>query len=142
MVSEKTETPLVATFMAAVASGLFALLLDLEALAELVSVGSLVCFLLVNAACVWRRYAVPVAGEQSPAPGQSDLSAEGGTYSTGLAAAMEKVRCNSWHSVWMCPPLGDSTCNHHAHFCRKLSTVSFAYLCGKSTVCTFSISVS
>jgi hypothetical protein len=56
-VSERTETPLMATLVAAINSGLFALLLDLEALAELVSVGSLFCFLLVNAACVWRRYA-------------------------------------------------------------------------------------
>lgn len=55
--SERTRTPLVATALTVVTSGVCALLVDLEVLADLVSVGILSCFLLVAAACIWRRYA-------------------------------------------------------------------------------------
>lgn len=89
-----------ATLITALSAGFFALLLDLEALAELVSVGSLVCFLLVNAACVWRRYAwqnVPALSDSTFSGLEDHLklsTAAGGTYSKvadggGLTVAME-----------------------------------------------------
>ena len=66
---ERTGTPILATAVTAVAAGLFALLVDLEALADLVSVGALTVFFLVSLACLWRRYVplgeLPVAA--SPA---------------------------------------------------------------------------
>lgn len=100
VVNERTNTPLTATLVTGLAAGFFALLLDLEVLADLVSVGSLVCFLLVNAACVWRRY----AWVGKPAHPDSTLSrfedhlqghleqpsvASGSGNGGGLAAAME-----------------------------------------------------
>lgn len=98
--NDKTKTPLAATLITGVTAGLFALLLDLEVLADLVSVGSLVCFLLVNAACVWRRYAYQsapehAAGSLSGAADRLDQSVPSGSgfsgmHDTGgLAAAME-----------------------------------------------------
>jgi amino acid transporter len=55
-VHERTATPLLATVITAVTAGLFALLVDLEALADLVSIGALTVFFLVALACLWRRY--------------------------------------------------------------------------------------
>ena len=98
--NDKTKTPLAATLITGVSAGLLALLLDLEILADLVSVGSLVCFLLVNAACVWRRYACQSTPEHSAGslfgaadrldhfvPSGSGFS--GMRDAGGLAAAME-----------------------------------------------------
>lgn len=61
-VDARTQTPLVATALTVVTSGAAALLVDLEALADLVSVGILACFLLVAAATLWRRYAGSPSG--------------------------------------------------------------------------------
>eukprot|EP00892_Ulva_mutabilis_P003914 jgi/Ulvmu1/1895/UM012_0053.1 len=58
-ISERTQTPLVATALAVATSGACGLVVDLEVLADLVSAGLLTCFLLVAAACLWRRYAGP-----------------------------------------------------------------------------------
>lgn len=60
-VHPRTQTPLVATALTVATSGVCALLVDLEVLADLVSVGILVCFLLVCAAAIWRRYTPPHA---------------------------------------------------------------------------------
>lgn len=55
-VSQRTATPTIATVISAATAGIFALTVDLEALADLVSVGTLSVFFMVSLACLWRRY--------------------------------------------------------------------------------------
>jgi basic amino acid/polyamine antiporter, APA family len=55
-VSPQTATPIIATVISALTAGIFALTVDLEALADLVSVGTLSVFLMVSLACLWRRF--------------------------------------------------------------------------------------
>lgn len=55
-VSERTATPLAATAISALTAGAFAVAVDLEALSDLVSVGTLSVFLMVALASLWRRY--------------------------------------------------------------------------------------
>ena len=62
-VNAGTATPLIATAITGVTSGACAALIDLEALADLVSIGALTVFYLVAVACLWRRY---VARGQRP----------------------------------------------------------------------------
>lgn len=54
-----------ATALTVVTSGACALLVDLEVLADLVSVGILSAFLFVATACIWRRYAGTGVGNAS-----------------------------------------------------------------------------
>lgn len=56
-VSTHTHTPLAATAATAVSVGLIAVVVDLEALADLVSIGALAVFYTVAVACIYRRYA-------------------------------------------------------------------------------------
>ncbi|EIE21064.1 amino acid transporter [Coccomyxa subellipsoidea C-169] len=50
------KTPVNATLLTSVSSGLLAVLVDLEVLAELVSIGTLFAFFAVSAGLIWRRY--------------------------------------------------------------------------------------
>ena len=54
--NERTRTPLNATFVTMCTAGIMAMLIELETLADLVSIGTLAVFFLVATACVWRRY--------------------------------------------------------------------------------------
>ncbi|KAK9811336.1 hypothetical protein WJX72_002052 [[Myrmecia] bisecta] len=59
-------TPVNATLLTGVTAGLLALLVDLEALAELVSIGTLFVFCMVSAGGLWRRYYAPGATRLAP----------------------------------------------------------------------------
>jgi basic amino acid/polyamine antiporter, APA family len=61
-VSKRTQTPVVATLLTAAGAGLLALLFDIDLLAELVSLGTLVVYTLVLLAVLVRRYQPPRIG--------------------------------------------------------------------------------
>ena len=58
LVHERTNTPINATIVTACSAGLLALLLNVELLATLVSIGTLVTFFLVCCGVLFRRYHV------------------------------------------------------------------------------------
>ena len=60
-VNDKTATPINATIITAATVGAFALLVDLDVLADMVSIGTLFVFFLVSLACLWKRYQAPHA---------------------------------------------------------------------------------
>jgi len=65
-VSARTRTPVAATAATAAAAGLLALLLDIELLAELVSLGTLACYTLVCLAVLVHRYDDVGEGRRGP----------------------------------------------------------------------------
>ena len=54
--NESTATPINATILTATLTSFLALLVDLDILADLVSIGTLFVFLMVSLACLWKRY--------------------------------------------------------------------------------------
>jgi len=60
-VNEHTGTPINATLVTAVVAGAIALLVDLDILADMVSICALFVFLLVSMAALWMRYQTPGA---------------------------------------------------------------------------------
>jgi amino acid transporter len=135
-VHDRTGTPIVATIITAATAGFFALFVDLEALADLVSVGALSAFFLVSLACLWRRFVphgelphwsapVKIAGMVAASIGLSAMYTSRGPAWLTLAffgALHFRCACNSTSLHWRA--VRTSACSH----CRWHQRSSASYV--------------
>lgn len=133
---EKTRSPLFGTLFSGIGAGVLALIMDLDELAAMISIGTLMAFSTVCAGVVTLRYRPVVEPDRLPTieedPAQQPLTLDNYVASSPLItkrAPAPTNRANWWLLVYVVFCLALALCLRHREFIHEAVLVIVGLLC-------------